>query len=434
MHPLKFFYNKIGIHTAPPDTILGLIHSILFKLFGKPKPPQFPLQRFRGKHWYHVIDIAGDEFYRHPDTPHFQECLVPSEEVVFDVHHAVEKYKIRSIGLIFFMGIGDYLFATPFLRQLRAELPAHSIVAFVSKSHDMNSNPLVADLLTADPNVDEVRLFDGQRGKDSLTDWRNYDYKAVTTSVGGDVLTLPMIYEYDLSIRNRADSLCKSFGLQKPESNHPIIPRLPLPSGEAAQLLQAISDAFVKCQANAVIFLQLENRSSNYLYPHVKELCRRLMSLGCIVVNVANGCEEIRDDAMYFEIDIKRFSILQSMTILASLKASFEDKLSMITVPSVFGAVSSGMGIRSVQLQHRFDVGLAGILYSNIMVLTNKDYASIPESHLILADRSEYTQDYRGFASYDVEAVVRAWRRASNPNADIAIRLAISSKRRSFIP
>jgi len=103
------------------------------------------------------------------------------------------------------------------------------------------------------------------------------------------------------------------------------------------------------------------------------------------------------------------------------LKASFEDKLSMITVPSVFGAVSSGMGIRSVQLQHRFDVGLAGILYSNIMVLTNKDYASIPESHLILADRSEYTQDYRGFASYDVEAVVRAWRRASNPNADIAI-------------
>ena len=317
------------------------------------------------------------------------------------------------------MGIGDYLFATPFLQQMRTELPDLSIVAFVSKSHDINNNPLVADLLSADPNVDEVRLFDGERSKDS--DWRNYDYRAVTASVGSDLLTIPMIYEYDLRIRNRADSLCKSFGLQKPESNHPIIPRLPLPSGEAAQLLQAISDAFVKCQANAVIFLQLENRSSKYLYPHVKELYRRLMSLGCIVVNVANGYEEIRDEAMYFEIDIKRFSILQSMTILASLKARFEEKLTMITVPSVFGAVSSGMGIRSVQLQHRFDVGLAGILYSNIIVMTNKDYASIPESHLILADRSEYTQDYRGFASYDVEAVVRAWRRASNPNADIAI-------------
>lgn len=403
-------YLKIGIHTAPDGTLLGLIHRLAWRAF-RAMTRQQPSPRNYGHHWYKITDRWGNKFHRSEDIMRFNERLAPDEKVTFDIHDLVYKNKIRGVSLIFFMGLGDYLFATPFIAKLRTEFPTLQIQALVSDGKDMNNNPSVAELLRVDPNVNDVTFYSGKRSALSESDWRNYDYSDAFRKAKPDFVCIPVIYEYGPHTRSRALSLCETFSLNKPDSTTPIIYQRRSNNSYIKELLKRIRDEGKESDSINLVFFHLETRSTNYVYPHIEELIQAISTENCLSISVSPSILYIKS---HIHIDISKLTISDSIAFLAMLQTEYGSRLSIIATQSVFAVVSSGLGVPCLQLQHRIDGGISSLWFDNITVLTNEDYASLPQENIILADAGQYKLEENECITYSPDAVIGAWKKMMN--------------------
>ncbi|WP_143351256.1 glycosyltransferase family 9 protein [Candidatus Avelusimicrobium gallicola] len=335
------------------------------------------------KNWYRICR----PLYRH-------------EHVYYDLQKALAANpNVKGVALIFFMGIGDYLYTTPMLAALKQKFPRLPFYAYVGAQFDRNNSPLVGKLLAENPNFEKVFYFNGTRHP---LIWKNYDYSDAFKDIPEGFLAVPVYYDYGVHVGHRVTNLFETFSLPVPE-------RVPAPVMYFAKdIAPAVADYLARARRGAqgkkgIVFLQLDSRGSNYAYPHMKALAQGLIQEGYFVMSVTKGGPT--DNPDYLEIDIKKLAINQTWQFLSILKGEFP--LYVIAVNSVFWAASAGMQLPNLGLQHWIDKKVHNLWYPNIEVVTNYIYPHLPREKQLFAPPESYTRHNKKIIDYKPDWVIK---------------------------
>lgn len=354
--------------------------------------------------WYgfdqRPVDTTSETLPMNVGWYHIRRSLYRHEQVYYNLDNALAaNLKVKGIALIFFMGIGDYLYATPMLEALKKKYPLLPFYGYVGAQFDRNNSPLVGKLLESSPVFQKVFYFKGMRHP---LIWKNYDYTDALRQIPEGFLAVPVYYDYGVEVEHRVKSLFDTFNLSAPaEIPAPkmYFPHTPTPT--VAQYLREISE---KAQGKkAIVFLQLDSRGSNYVYPYMRALVKGLADEGYLVLSVTKGGPATGAD--YVEIDIKKLAINETWHLLALLKEKFV--LRVIAVNSVFWAASAGLGLPNLGLQHWIDKKVHNLWYPNIQVVTEIAYPRLPREKQILAPADSYTRHNRKIIDYKPDWVIK---------------------------
>lgn len=372
---LRSAYLRIGIHTAPPGTLFYFVHTRIRAL----------------AHRRALRYVSGDVFAR----GRF------GGTTYYDIARVCSVRRVDGLALIFFIGLGDYLLATPFIEALRLAHPGLLIYAFASTSTNLVSSGLVAPMLRANRHIDAVFTY---RGRPS-THWLDYDFRDCLKDVPRNFIILPVIYSIDPAALHRVTSLLEAFNLPV---RLPILPPILetselSPSG--AQILAEITGCMSPNASPAIVCCHFGTRSSKYLYPHRNELVRSLVRSGYIVVALT---EVDVADPNVVPVDIGQVTMLDTIEILRSLKADGHD-LYIVSVNSVMWPVSSGLDITNLGLHIYMDSSIHQYIYPNIYIVTQHIYTTVSPSRVFLAPPGRYEQqetELGVFTDYDADFVI----------------------------
>jgi len=331
--------------------------------------------------------------------------LYRKEHVFYSIDNALTvNPNLKGIALIFFMGIGDYLYTTPMLAALKQKYPSLKFYAYVSKHFDRNNSPIVGTLLETNPNIDKVFYFDGYRNP---LVWKNYNYEDAFKDIPQGFIAMPVYYEYGVKIKHRTFSLFKTFGLPVPAepAPAPVFYFPPEPAPCVSELINKIMP-FAK-KKKGIVFLQLDSRGSSYIYPHTDDLIRCLIREGYFVLSVTPSAVVDED---FCQVDIKKFTFNQSCHFLSLLKK--QHKLYIIAVNSVFWAASAGLDIPNLGLQHWIDKKVHNLWYPNITVVTDYVYKYLPKDKMIIAQPGAYTRHNGKIIDYKVSFIMDCFKKA----------------------
>ena len=326
--------------------------------------------------------------------------LYRREHVYYDIDKALSvNPHVKGIALIFFMGIGDYLYTTPMLAALKQKYPSLPFYGYVGAKFDRNNSPLVGKLLEGNPNFEKVFYFEGLRHP---LIWKNYDYTSALPQIPDGFLVMPVYYDYSVQVPHRVSSLFATFSLPVPK---PVpTPVMYFPAKPAAAVTEYQHQISAKMPSKrGIVFLQLDSRGSNYTYPHMTALVEQLTALGYVVVSVTKGGPLACAD--YVELDIKKLAINDTWHLLSLLKAQYP--LYVIAVNSVFWAASAGLGLRNLGLQHWIDPKVHNLWYPNIEVVTNHLYPHVPREKQLFAPPESYTRHNKKIIDYKPDWIVK---------------------------
>ena len=340
--------------------------------------PVAPWYRFDGSNCREKWTPAAPQFYR------INRPLYRHEHVHYKLDEALKNpADVKGFAFIFFMGIGDYLYTTPVWEELKKKYPHIPFYAYVGAQFDRNNSPIVGKLLAENPHFEKVFYFNGTRHP---LIWKNYDYSDAFKDIPPGFLAIPVYYDYSQKVTHRVISLLDTFGL--PLSAEAPAPVMYFPSEPAPVVAQTLQTVREKMNGKkGIVFLQLDSRGSNYIYPHLRELAEGLIQHGYMVLSVTKGGPV--ENSAYVEIDIKKFTINQTWHLLATLKKEYP--LYVIAVNSVFWAASAGLGLPNLGLQHWIDKKVHNLWYPNIEVVTNYLYPFLPREKQIMAPPESYT-------------------------------------------
>ena len=334
------------------------------------------------------------------DWYHISRSLYRHEHVYYNFDNALAANpKIKGFAFIFFMGIGDYLYTTPMLAALKERYPSVPFYGYVGKDFDRNNSPLVGKLLETNPNFEKVFYFKGLRHPFI---WKNYDYRDGLRQIPEGFLAVPVYYDYRIGIAHRVSSLFETFNLPVPKEIP--VPQMYFPAQPAPVVSEYLAEISAKAQGKkGLVFLQLDSRGSNYVYPHIQKLAEQLIEEGYGVISVTKGGPLAQ--AAYVEIDIKKLAINETWHLLSLLKEKFP--LYVIAVNSVFWAASAGLRLPNLGLQHWIDPKVHNLWYPNIEVVTNHFYPYLPREKQIMAPAESYTRHNKKIIDYKPEWIVK---------------------------
>lgn len=376
------------------EALRWLFHKIFF--FIRTHTPVW--YRFDKKH------VPGESVHEtlpvNKEWHRIKRSLYRHEHVFYDLDKALAANpNLKGVALIFFMGIGDYLYTTPMLAALKKKYPNLPFHAHVGAKFDRNNSPLVGKLLEENPHFDKVFYFEGTRHP---LIWKNYDYSQAFQNIPDGFLAVPVYYEYGIDIPHRVTSLFETFSLPAPKAVP--APVMYFPQTPAPVVAETLETVRAKARGKkGIVFLQLDSRGSNYVYPHMRALAEGLIKEGYFVMSVTKGGPV--ENADYMEIDIKKFSINQTWHLLSLLKAEFA--LYVIAVNSVFWAASAGLNLPNLGLQHWVDKKVHNLWYPNIEVVTDYVYPLLPRNKQIIAPPESFTPHNRKIIDYKPEWVIK---------------------------
>lgn len=353
----------------------------LFKRYSKPKQVKETEINEMFTSWFKVLEFGNTDItYKYKKE--LAEFKIPqlngNSHIYFNIAKAQElNPKIKRIGLVFFMGIGDYFYATNFIEILKKEYPNLILDAYVSKNFDGNNSPLVGKCLETNPNIDKIYYYDGHQ---NMEYWKNYDYSECYNLKSDDTLILPMVYEHNEYVSSRTETLCKTFNLPEPLIN-------PLPiiyDYEDSKEIKSLFNRY-KDKMNKVVFIQMTARSSNFSYPFVDEIIEQLLDDDFFVISVEKT--NIVNSKLLV-IDIKKYTINDSISLVRMIKNS-NIPICFLTTISCFASISSALQIPNLCMQHMYDPCISSVYYSNIYLVVNKKYNQIP------ADRTFICPQYK---------------------------------------
>ena len=322
------------------------------------------------------IDVTGN-FRKQIDQ--WKIPTIPNNgHIYFDLKKALSlNPAIKKFGLIFFMGIGDYFYATNFIQKLKQSYPNIILEAFVSRNFDGNNSPLVGKCLKTNPNIAKVTYYDGHK---NMEFWKNYDYAACYSLVNKDTLLLPMLYQYNGSVSSRTDTLCHTFGLERPIINpRPIL-------YDYSPRPHVIEDfKKIKKRLNKVVFIQMTSRSTNFHYPYTDEIIKCLLDRGYFVLSV-EPTTLVHDNL--FVIDFSKYTITDSISLVKMIKEAGID-IKMLTTISCFASVSAALNILNLCMQHCYDRAIASVYYSNLYLIVHQVYDRVPSDRQFICPSKE---------------------------------------------
>lgn len=336
--------------------------------------------------------IFSAPLLKNSDKPNWFSITRPfhiHEHIHFNFDEALQACpNLRGIAFIFFMGAGDYLYATPLFKALKEKYPHVDFIAIAGDKNDRNNSSLVAKLLKNNTCFSKVLTF--SKGKRHSIIWKNYDYRNALELVPENYLAVPVYYDYSTEVSHRVHSLFETYGLPLPAGGN--IEKVPaplmyfngLPSEQVSSYLNEIDNMCKNSGKSEIVFLQLDSRGSNYAYPFIKELAQNLNKQS-VVLSVTQGIARIKD---CLELDIKRLEMNDTFRLLSLLKERYTVRI--IAVNSVFWAASAGLDIPNLGLQHWYDSKLHNLWYPNITFLTSKIYEKIPQKYQIIAAKKDW--------------------------------------------
>lgn len=325
------------------------------------------------------------------------------EHVFYNIDNAVKANPaLKGLALIFFMGIGDYLYTTPMLETLKSKFPKLKFYAYVSKHFDRNNSPIVGTMLETNPNIEKVFYFDGYRNP---VTFKNYNYDDAFKDIPEDFLAVPVLYEYGLETPHRTYSLFKTFTLPLPSKKDFPRPVFYFPKEPASQVKKTFEDIHsVAKKCKGIVFLQLDSRGSAYTYPKQDNLIRLLLRKGYYVLTVTPSAVI---DENFKLLDIKKFTFNESCHLLDLLKK--EHKIYIIALNSVFWAASAGLDIPNLGLQHWIDKKVHNLWYPNITVVTDYIYKKLPKNKIIMAHEGKFTRHNKKIIDYKPEFIIECF-------------------------
>lgn len=378
-------YFRIGIHTAPPGTLCHSIHHL-------------------------ALLLAGQSRLRRPLVPGHEDHFFSytSDHVRYDIVGAREARKVDGLALVFFMGLGDYLMATPFLKVLRAKHPDLPFYGYASDTNDTVNSPLVAGQLRANPVFDRVFTY---RGREDRFFWKNYDFRDALKNVPENFLVLPVLYEYGPGAPHRVTSLMETFGLPALWPVPPPMLDLQRMSTQSSALHREIRERVDRRDVKGIVLCHFESRSWNHRYPDSAVLVRGLINDGYFVVSLT---PTDHDHECLFSINLATITPNDTIALLAALRMS-APPLYILSVNSVMWAISAGLNIKNLGLQLGLDEALHTYVYPNIFVVSQHKYPRISPSRLFLADSASYLEHSRKagnpVTAYDPAFVLNCFRK-----------------------
>ncbi len=355
---LSRIYRKIGIHAAPPGTLLHGVHATVHSIIHR-----------RARAFASVDKIARGDFGGIP---------------YYNLSRLRRTRPVNGIALVFFIGAGDYLMATPMIKALHEAHPDLPIWAYVSSNADSVNSPLVQHLLRVNPLISRVETY---RGRPRAV-WTEYDFSEALKDIPRDFAILPVIYDTDVTVLHRGTSLLETFGLRV---------ELPIPvpiaykaelSAAGQEILNSILERYTANPPRGVICTHFGARSSGYDYPHVARLISLLIQRGFRIVSFTPtglGSENLT------EIDITKLNVTDSIELLRGLKAAIPD-LTMISVNSLMWPISAALNIPNLGMHTFWDMSIHQYLYPNIYVMTQHLYRDISPCRLFLAPITTYEE------------------------------------------
>lgn len=377
---LRRAYLRLGIHTSPPGTLANYVH-----------------------HWtrraalHKQLKQGASNVYRRSAYGGVQ---------YYDIDRIRRRRPVGGIALVFFMGLGDYLMATPVIAAIRLAHPDLPIYGYTSVHADSVNSPLLIHLLRSNPAFDAVFAYEGR----PAGAWTSYDFRDALKDIPEDFLILPVIYETEPAIYHRVTSLMETFGLSvKLPVAAPVLPQVAL-TPPAGAIIDAIRQRCAMLSPRGIVFTHFGARSSGYEYPDSDDLVRRLAKAGYLVVSLSPiGVT----DARVIAIDITTISPPDTIEILRSLQRDPLDVF-ILSVNSVMWPISAGLGIRNLGLHIFWDNGLHQYLYPNIFVVTRHFYERVSPSRQFIAPGGTY-EERKGkgviFTDYDPGLVMDCFMR-----------------------
>lgn len=376
-------YKKIGLDGAPPGTVLFGVHKLIY----------------RAVFWRRFLYASG----RARDLGAFGTFPY------YDIAGLRKSRPLNGLALIFYMGAGDYLMATPFIEALHHAYPDLPIWAFASSNTDAVNSPLVANFLRTNPTIHKVVMY---RGRPRRT-WTEYDFSDALKNIPKDFVALPVVYDSHPGVVHRSTSLLETFRLSV---ELPVSRPIAYPSAmsdKAHDILSAILSQPGRDACRAVVCVHLGARSSGYDYPHAQRLVSRLLRQGHFVVSFS-PVGIVHDNLI--EIDVITISPTDSIEILRALRYQ-SPRLAMISVNSLMWPISAALDIPNLGLHIFWDASIHQYLYPNIFVMTRHFYRTVPATRMFLAAPADYQERLAGrgnsqqFTDYDPDFVATSFDR-----------------------
>jgi len=358
--------------------------------------------------WYH---------FRHKFT-------FDREHMQYNFDYAQQTGGVKGLALLFALDAGDYFYLAPLVAALKARYPQWPIIAFATRNAGEVNSPLIFELLRNDPNINEVRFFDGKQTRN----FKNYDYSDAHRQTPPGYLAVPVFGEHLATNRHRVASQFETFGLPLPNTVPlPLVHLPPLPPPHVFQLLERIKQQCTKQAKRGVAFLQVDSRSSHYTYPYADELASGLSDRGYFVLSAS----KLKNPPPASHVlDFGEFALMDSIHLLKLMQDEFAD-LRIVSVASVFWSVSSAFGIPNLGMQQFRDDAMHNYWYPNITVIAHRDYAGLPVPARFLADAEDYTLDARNNAVFAPDFVLECFDRARNKKRDESATQPISISHRA---
>ena len=359
--------------------------------------------------WFRIEDKKGKDVTEKCKIKHpFMIPEIPTHgHIYFDIDKALElNPDIKRIGLVFFMGIGDYFYATNFIEMLHKKYGNLEIDAYVSQNFDRNNSPLVGKCLEKNPNIKKIFYYNG---KTSDSYWENYDYSQCYTLKSDDTLLVPVVYKHGENVDSRTTVLCETFNLPAPSIN-------PSPIIYDYEPTTEVKDTFVKYKdrMKKVVFIQMTSRSTYFSYPHIDNLIKELIKEGYFVISFDKT--DMTDDDLLV-IDIKKFTINDSISLIRMVKENDID-VYFLTVASCFSSISSALGIPHLCIQQFYDICISSVYYSNIYLITGKYYKRIAADRQYIVPEKYQRETAADVTVYSPEYIMKCFE-------DFALRVSI---------
>lgn len=358
-------YRKTGIHAAPPGTMLHTLNGFINSLIRR-HSRSYAIDglsargRFGGVQYYNIARLRRTR-------------------------------PISGLALIFFIGAGDYLMATPLIEALHEEHPDLTIWAYVSSNADSVNSPLVRDLLKINPFVSKVIPYQGR----PRAVWTEYNFSDALRDIPDDFAILPVIYDTDPSVLHRGTSLLETFGLRVDMPiKMPIAYPAPL-TKPISEMLEAVKERLKNSAMKGLVFTHFGARSSGYDYPHVARLAWLLSRRGYFVASFTRTGLESES---VLDLDISKFSILDSIELIRHAKVAIGN-ISIISVNSVMWPISAALGIPNLGMHAFWDPAVHQYHYPNIFVVTPHLYSNISPCRLFLASPADYQERLAAFGA-----------------------------------
>ena len=315
------------------------------------------------------------------------------ENFFFDLDNALKHKSYKRFALVFFMGIGDYFFATQFLLQLKNIFSSIKFDAYVSRTNDNNNSKFVYDCLLVNSCFESVYYYDGF--PDDYY-WVNYNYQDVYSKVDKDTLVIPLVYLSTPNVKSRYLDLCRTFNIT-PYDRTPV-PKVLLDYEPKECVLEFIS-YFNKMNEvrnyKGIIWLQLNSRSYKYSYKDYKKLIELLSKDNWFII-YTDPIDYI-DENLYV-IDHSRFNINDSIKLLYELSRNY--RVYGLGVTSCFAAISSGLNIPYLTIHTYYDDLIESVWHPNEKIITFKEYPSIPACNQYICPNSEYEYTFNKLSMY----------------------------------